>query len=372
VRILHVSDVFLPRLGGIELHVRDLANRQRAAGDDVEILTLTRSSGATDLLPGTLVHRPAGTAWLATIRHAAQQRGMGVNGDFDVVHAHISTISPLAFSSLRASSPVPTVVTVHSLWRRYTWLYQFFDVMTQWGGYPIVWSAVSRAAAESVRRCSFRALDVPVLPNGFDLADWPMVHRSPDAGELRLASVMRLSGRKRPMAFLRMLRALRQRLPAQVRLSATVIGDGPKREVMQRFLSRHAMAHWVHMPGQLPRPAVATALAQATHYVAPAYLESFGLAALEARATGLPVIGMRNSGLADFVTSGREGVLVRDDNEMVDVLAALTRQPLPIEGVRDRSRLQEMTWPRILARTDDLYARAGAVVATRRDARVAS
>ena len=41
-------------------------------------------------------------------------------------------------------------------------------------------------------------------------------------------------------------------------------------------------------------------------------------------------------------------------------------------AVRDRSRLQEMTWPRVLARTDHLYARAGAVVGTRPDARVAS
>ena len=41
-RIAHVTDVFLPRLGGIETHVDDLARHQRAVGLDVEVLTPSR------------------------------------------------------------------------------------------------------------------------------------------------------------------------------------------------------------------------------------------------------------------------------------------------------------------------------------------
>ena len=39
MRIAHVTDFYLPRLGGIELHVSDLSDRQRAAGHEVEVLT---------------------------------------------------------------------------------------------------------------------------------------------------------------------------------------------------------------------------------------------------------------------------------------------------------------------------------------------
>ena len=42
MRILHVTDAYLPRLGGIEMHVHDLAQAQAAAGDDVDIITMTR------------------------------------------------------------------------------------------------------------------------------------------------------------------------------------------------------------------------------------------------------------------------------------------------------------------------------------------
>ena len=371
MRILHVTDVFLPRVGGIELHVHDMAARQRDSGHQVEVLTLTHGGGANDALYAAAVHRPPYRAWPGKIPYLVRQRSLGRISEFDVVHAHISTISPLAFASLRASQPVPTVVTVHSLWRRYRWFYHAFDMTFGWAGYPVVWSAVSRAAADAIVRSTFRSLQVPVVPNGFDFDDWPLTERDIRPGELRLASVMRLTGRKRPMALLRMLRALRMRLPQHVALSATIIGDGPRRDDMDQFLQRHRMTEWVDMPGQVPRTAVARSLAHATHYVAPAHLESFGIAALEARATGLPVIGLQASGLSDFIEHGRTGFLVRDDAEMVDALAELAERPLPVDPLMDRSRLQAMSWDHVIARTHELYEQAGAVV-TRRAGRMVS
>ena len=41
MRIAHVTDVYLPRLGGVELQVHDLAERQRAAGHETVVLTTT-------------------------------------------------------------------------------------------------------------------------------------------------------------------------------------------------------------------------------------------------------------------------------------------------------------------------------------------
>src|SRR5437868_1545383 len=51
VRILQVSDCYLPRLGGIEVQVADLVRMQREAGHEVEVATATRG----EPLPG--VHR---------------------------------------------------------------------------------------------------------------------------------------------------------------------------------------------------------------------------------------------------------------------------------------------------------------------------
>ncbi|HEY3605375.1 MAG TPA: hypothetical protein VGL04_11950, partial [Sporichthyaceae bacterium] len=64
LRIAHVTDFYLPRCGGIELQVRDLATRQVAAGHRVTVLTSTpRPAGDDDCAvgAGVVVHRLAET-----------------------------------------------------------------------------------------------------------------------------------------------------------------------------------------------------------------------------------------------------------------------------------------------------------------------
>ena len=75
------------------------------------------------------------------------------------------------------------------------------------------------------------------------------------------------------------------------------------------------------------RSACPTMGGRADIYVAPAYEESFGLAALEARAAGLPVVAMESGGVREFVAHGVEGFLCGDDDAMVSALTALAADP---------------------------------------------
>ncbi len=60
MRIAHVSDCFMPRMGGIEGQEHDLALRQRAAGHEVVIITAVGLQPG-DADPPLTVHRPAVT-----------------------------------------------------------------------------------------------------------------------------------------------------------------------------------------------------------------------------------------------------------------------------------------------------------------------
>ncbi len=60
-----------------------------------------------------------------------------------------------------------------------------------------------------------------------------------------IASVMRLTRRKRPMPLLRMLRRLRDRVSPNIELRAVIIGDGPLRDAMAGYLRSHDMESWV-------------------------------------------------------------------------------------------------------------------------------
>ena len=211
MRIAHVTDFYLPRLGGIELHVSDLSDRQRAAGHDVEVLT--SSPGPAD----RSVHRLTDGFRRPHVLHPGGVRA-GIRavreGDYDVVHAHVGVGSPLGFFVARAAARagIPCVLTVHSLWVGVRPLMTVLDLFGRWGRLPIVWTAVSEAAARPVRAILPRDREVHVIPNGIDQRRWHGPAAPAAHGQLVVAAVMRLSLRKRPFALLRMVRQAQERL----------------------------------------------------------------------------------------------------------------------------------------------------------------
>jgi glycosyltransferase involved in cell wall biosynthesis len=358
MRVLHVTDAYLPRLGGIEMHVHDLARAQADAGDEVDIITMTRGRGAIDAPGSAMVIRPGDdTDALAKWRFLLRNKSYGAERGYDVVHAHCSTVSLLSFFSL--GTDVPRLITVHSLWRRYTPLYRAFDHGLGWSTWPLQWSAVSEVAADGVRRAARGPVDVAVVPNGIDLGLWTPAARTSESDHLRILAVMRLATRKRPLTLLRILRNVREQVPAGIRVSATILGEGPSRPQMERYLQRHGMQSWVRLPGHLPRSEVKHTMASSDVFVAPAVLESFGIAALEAHAAGLPVVGRRGTGLSDFIRDGEGGVLVGSDREMAAVLARMATERTH-ESVPRSSSLEQFSWPTVVERHRELYAKAGA------------
>jgi glycosyltransferase involved in cell wall biosynthesis len=383
MRITHITDYYLPRLGGIEMQVHDLATRQRAAGHDAVVLTQTpgrSGTGAAD----------ADSSWVTRVDSAVSQRTVrplftGAAAvqllsqvQTDVVHVHASLISPFAMLAARAvaRAGVPTVVTVHSLWSRTGPAPDLAWGFVGHAGWPVIWSAVSKTAAVPVSRTLGLDTAVAVLPNGIDPDAWQIdpAPRSPDS--VTIASVMRLSRRKRPMPLLHILRKLRERVPSSVDLRAVVVGDGPLRERMLSYLRMHEMDDWVRLPGRLERPDIRRVFSFSDLYVAPAELESFGIAALEARSAGLPVVASRHGGVGEFISDGDEGFLTGSDREMVQALTTLVLDRRTREAISTHNRLvaPSVNWPIVLERAEVLYAaaqrRAAAYAAVRRGTRI--
>lgn len=367
MRIAHVTDCYLPRLGGIEMHVSDLARHQQRAGHEVEVITV--SSPGTGAGPGDLgvgvLRLPAGGAHRRALRRYPEALGgLGAclrAGGYDVVHAHVAVFSPLATvaAAMAAAAGIPTVVTVHSLWTYWTPAFRAADHGLGWSAWPVVWTAVSELAAGPVRRAVGPGVRVEVLPNGVDVDFWraPPVPRPEN--EVVVVSTMRLAPRKRPLPLLRMLRAARAQVPSQVRMSAVIIGDGPQRGSIERALARRGEGEWIQLAGRLRRSQVRELYRRADIYVAPANLESFGLAALEARCAGLPVVAKSGSAIPDFVTSGREGVLAATDAEMAAQIARLASCPAERAAMarHNRTTRPRQGWRGTLETAERLYAR---------------
>ncbi len=354
MRILHVTDCYLPRLGGIELHVRDLARAQRAAGHDARIVTSTP-------LPGGAADEP----WVTRLA-PAELPALLRRERPDVVHAHVSVISPLAMSSSRRAADLglPVLVTVHSVWPSSPTLAALGDAVLGLSRRPVIWSAVSNRAAGPLAAVLGPGSRPLVLPNAVDPSFWRVQHERPES--TTIVSVMRMVHRKRPLALARMLREVRSRVPADVTLRAAIVGDGPRHGGLARYVDRH-LAEWVVLPGRLDRGQIRDLYASASVYVAPATLESFGVAALEARCAGLPVVASSRGGVGDFITPGLDGFLGADDHAMVDAITRLVTDRVLMSAMTAhcRSVIPRLDWDAACAASVDAYAQAAALVPDR-------
>ena len=355
MRIVHVTDAYLPHLGGIETHVSGLAAHQGRAGHEVHVLTRARGTAGSGP-DGPLVHR-AGRAALGEVLRA---------GRFDVVHVHVSVFSPMAMSLTAAACAhgLPVAVTAHSMWPHSPALVQPAGTGLRLARRPVAWSAVSQVAAGPLRRALGTGVLVDVVPNAVDVAWWrarsDRVLSSPYAGEVVVTSLGRLAARKRPLALLRALRTVRELVEPEVRLRLVLAGEGRQLPRLRRAVAAWGMTDWVDLPGRLSREQSRELLQRSDVYVAPADLESFGIAALEARTVGLPVVAKACSGVAEYVGHGTEGLLVGSDHEMALAVAALVRDP----ALRTRIAAHNAavppatTWPFAVERTEQLYRRA--------------
>jgi N-acetyl-alpha-D-glucosaminyl L-malate synthase BshA len=97
------------------------------------------------------------------------------------------------------------------------------------------------------------------------------------------------------------------RVREEVRSSLVMVGDGPDRNDAEEEARTLGVDRDVHFLGRID--AVAPLLASSDLFLIPSNRESFGLSALEALATGVPVVGSRAGGLPEVVREGETGAL---------------------------------------------------------------
>jgi glycosyltransferase involved in cell wall biosynthesis len=330
-----VSDCYVPRLGGIEMQVHDLAIHLQAAGHQVVVITPSPGPDLVDgvrvlrmdvpLLPFDIPFAPSTFRLIAALLEREH---------VDVAHFHGGIVSPVAFigAANAQARGIPTVITTHCLWSYATPAFRLLERRYHWTRWPVVFSAVSHVAAAPLRRVSSRHVDVTILPNGIDNDQWRIIPAPRDAGVVTIVSVMRLAPRKRPLHLLKMVKKVRDQAPGTIRLKVVIIGEGPERSSLEKFIARHGLGSVVELAGRCSREQIRDHFTRADLFVAPANLESFGIAALEARCAGLPVVAKARTGIREFIAHGQEGLLAESDEDMAGQLVRLVRD----HGLRAR------------------------------------
>ncbi len=378
LRIALVSDWFLPRRGGVEIQLAGLAAHLTAAGHLVDVLTPTPGETADQSDAGVIrldVPRlpAAGVAYTPALGRAL---GDALDaGAYDVVHAHASVISPAAFAAVAAARrrDLPCVVTFHSVLRAAARVLGAADALTGWARDPgVVLTGVSRLVARQLQR-GLPGATVRVLPNGADLAWWRALPRDgqdasatanateASAPEIRLVTAMRLVRKKRPLALVPVAVAMRDAAPAGTRVRVFVAGEGPERARLERAARRAGVGDVITTVGWQSRAELRALYRTAHAFVLPTVRESFGIAALEARAAGLAVLARAGSGVADFVSPGIDGWLAPSDAVLAQQAAAWVRDPAALAAMQAASAADvpnAFGWDAVVGSHLDAYAAA--------------
>lgn len=196
----------------------------------------------------------------------------------------------------------------------------------------------SRFAAEEFHR---NGIDAHVVPLGVDLETFaplgdPTAYLPPASGErVQLVHCGRLSPEKRPALSIETVRELVRR---GMDVEMTVFGHGPMRdELLERSRDLPVVFHSYITD----RAELAARMGAADVAVSPGPLETFGLAALEVMACGVPAVCTDEGALQEVVGEG--GYVARSNPAaFADGVEALLARPL--SHVRAREQAERFNW----------------------------
>lgn len=215
------------------------------------------------------------------------------------------------------------------------------------------------STSEYCRRTIYRHYGVPVsrvrlVPEGIDLQRWQQGFNRTDSNRdpFTVLCVARQYPRKRVADLLHAFVQVHNRIP---RARLVVIGDGPEHGNLRALAHSLGLDGVARLLGGLPDDeAVRAWYRRSAIFCLPSIQEGFGIAFLEAMASGLPVVSTSAAAIPEVVPQRRAGILVppNSPNAIAAALIELLEQPaLRAEyGAFGQDYVQQFAWERVAER----------------------
>ncbi|HUZ46248.1 MAG TPA: N-acetyl-alpha-D-glucosaminyl L-malate synthase BshA [Terriglobia bacterium] len=301
-----------------------------------------------------------------TLALASQMYNVAVNESLDLLHVHYAiphSVSAFLARAMLGERRIPVVTTLHGTDITLVGSDRSYLPITR---FAIEQSDAATAISEHLRQVTVREFGISrpidVIPN---FVNCDVFRPGKEASRLRefaphgekiLVHLSNFRPVKRVTDVVEIFLRVRKEIPAKL----LMMGDGPERTAAEWLVRDKGLVSDVVFLGKQNQ--VQDLLRLADIFLLPSDLESFGLAALEAMASGVPPICSRVGGLPEVVTDGVEGFLVppRDVETMaacaLDLLTDAERHKQMSQAGRRRA-LRDFCSSKIIPLYEDLYRR---------------
>ncbi|CAB50158.1 glycosyltransferase family 4 protein [Pyrococcus abyssi] len=357
LKIALVSDWYFPKIGGVAIHVHNLAIHLRKMGHEVSIVTNALTNGkegelqkyGIDLIkvPG-LIKDGINLSMIAKSSNSLVEYLKG----FDVVHAQ-HAFTPLSLKSIPAGNKVGalTLVTNHSVeFENFSILNGFskmsYSYFKMYLGQVKVGIGVSKASVSFLRK--FTNAPIVEIPNGVNIERFN--GRGREWGTRNILYVGRLEPRKGVNYLISAMKFVEGKL--------TIVGDGSMRKVLKMQAKKLGVEDKVEFLGFISQEELILLYKKSEVFVLPSLSEAFGIVLLEAMASEVPVIGTSVGGIPEII--GDAGIIVppRDSKALANAINAILSNQKTAKrlGKLGRKRVERLySWDVVAERTERLY-----------------
>jgi N-acetyl-alpha-D-glucosaminyl L-malate synthase BshA len=365
-----------PTYGGSGAVATELGMALARRGHEVHFISYAQPFRLPAFLPGIFFHEvevnryplfeypPYDLALAVRMHEVVQAHAL------DLLHVHYAiphaTSAWITREMLRATGgDIPIVTTLHGTDITLVGQDPSFHAITK---FSIERSDYLTAVSQFLKDETYRAFgcmgcDVEVIhnfvdPDVYDRARHPPTLRQQLAGDR--AVLMHLSNFravKRVRDIVRIFARVRESVPSVL----VMVGDGPDRIYAEEEARALGLEHETHFLGKID--VVAPLLANADCFLLPSESESFGLSALEALASGAPVVASDVGGLPEVVRDGETGALrpVGDVEAMAAAAVAIlsdTQRWQAMSTAAAADARARFALADVVAQYEALYARA--------------
>ncbi len=336
---------FPPRIiGGIASHVRHLSKALADREVFVHVITCDfPRAPAEEAVEGVRIsrvdsgHVPQSNflLWIYHLNSQMVKRADEIlSADkFDLLHAHDWLVGKAAIE-LKAHYGLPLVTTIHAT--------EVGRGGAVEGEYRKKVHVAEHRLAENSERvicCSNYMIGhlqntlsvsperIHVIPNGVDMSRFRANRKTIETqngfrlkGGKTILFVGRLVKEKGVLTLLEAFHKLRQ---SGNNSELVIVGDGPMREELAKEAARRGIDKRVTFTGFVDEATLVSAYRSSDVFVLPSLYEPFGMVALEAMASGTPVVVSDVGGLSEIVEDGHTGLKVRpgDPTQLAEALA---------------------------------------------------